>query len=384
MTDTAAQIAAAKDLLAAVEATQALQVQQVAALAEAVRAIVLGPPTRTLAAGWGDGVKDATAAIQMEIDALAVGGGVVVIPAGEYLVNADPAKCIKARSGVAIQIDGALRVKPSSMDRTYAVLVENVSKVDIAFGEAGQIIGDRLEHTFLDDSTPTDERGMGIAIYGSQNVTVTGGRISRCTGDGIVVGRDSSDVTIQDVVSTENRRQGVTIGRQSRVTIKNCTITKTGALLGKPGTKPMAGIDIEPDPSGSMLCEDVLIENCLIADNEGNGIETNAIAKDGVIPTLRRVAVRDCELARNAFGMYAQRVADLTLEGNSAHHNRWHGIRLLSGTTTAKPAQNNVFESNYGTTARASEIVAIGFVQARDLKREDSAGVCVAGENTYR
>jgi polygalacturonase len=379
VTDTAAQIATAKDLLAEFEEGQALQAQRATNLAAAVRAIVLGPPTRTLAAGWGDGVKDATGAIQMEIDALAVGGGVVVIPAGySFRVSTDPARCIKLKTGVTLQLDGNLVGIPNGLERSYGVLIDG--QKDVTIRGVGRFIGDRLLHTY--SGTSTHEWGMGVAVYGSQNVTVEGVIVAECTGDGIVVGRDSSDVTISNVVSTHNRRQGLTIGRAKTVKVYDSEFSFTGTLNGQPGAEPKDGIDIEPDSTGSALCEDVLIQGCRIADNESAGIETMAVTAQ-----VRNVRIIGCEIARNSDGGHFQKCQGIVLADNEVHDNRGYGIKLLNTTTTALPITGNVFQRNLlraGNFTRTAELVDDGLVSARDLKVEATAGACVAGENTYR
>jgi hypothetical protein len=375
---TAALLASAKDLLTQASADLDQMRAKFDELKAALDGMYFGPPIRKVAASWGDGVKDATSAIQMELDALAITGGVVVVPEGTFLVDGDPQKCIRVHSGQTLQIDGILAVKPSALERTYAVLVEGVKDVVVKGG--GSIGGDRGFHTYTEGST--HEWGMGVAVYGSSNVRIEGLLILDCTGDGVVVGRESSDVVVENVISTDNRRQGLTIGRVSRLTVKGCEFIHTN------GTKPQAGIDIEPDTAGSMLCEDVVIEDCRITDNAGCGIETNAITKNGVTPTLRRITIRNNELARNGFGLHAQRATDLTFDGNNAHDNRWHGCRLLNGTSTAKSIEGNTFGNNYteslGLLTRNPAITDDGFIQNRDLKREDSAAACAAGVNTYR
>lgn len=364
------QIATAKAIAqAAVVAAQAAM--------DAVNAIDLGPPTLTVAAGWGDGSRDATAAIQMEIDALAPTGGVVKLPAGTYMVDAE--RSIWLRSGITFEMspDAVLKAKPSAVERTYVLIAENVRDVVI---KGGRIVGDRVLHTY--SGTSTHEWGMGIAVYGSQNVAVEDVHVSQCAGDGVVVGRDSTDVTIRNIVSTQNRRQGLTIGRGARVRVYDSEFSFTGLLDGQPGAEPKDGIDIEPDSSGSALCEDVLIQNCKVVDNESAGIETMAVTAQ-----VRNVRIIGCEIARNSDGCHFQKCEGLTLDGNSIHDNRGYGAKLLNATSTAKPIEGNTFERNLtrlSTVDRTPDLVQSGFTQARDLKAETTAGVCVAGVNTYK
>jgi hypothetical protein len=256
VTDTAAQLATAKDLLAALEETSAQQALQIAWLAAAVRAIVLGPPTRTLAAGWGDGVKDATGAIQMEIDALGPQGGVVKVPAGRYMVDA--VKSITVRSGVTLELDPSaiLEAKPNSLPRYYILKLEADAVV-----RGGRVLGDRLAHTYTAGST--HEWGYGVMLSGDR-CKLLDTVVAECTGDGI--GLSGDEVEIRGVISTRNRRQGMSVFAAKRGRVYDSEFSFTGSLNGQPGALPMAGVDIEPDGasagSPAPVCEDIQFTRC--------------------------------------------------------------------------------------------------------------------------
>jgi polygalacturonase len=212
-----------------------------------------------------DGVTDDTKIFQKAIDSVnKLGGGTVLVPAGKYLINADTS--IKIKSHVTLEMMDTttqLISKPTGSDRSYILMVINATDVSII---GGKIIGDRNEHMGT-----TGEWGMGIAVYSSKNVIINGTTIINCWGDGIVIGAKggepyyapypSSNVVIENVISNNNRRQAITIGTVNQVLIDSCILTNTN------GTKPMSGIDIEPDRD---TAQNITIQNCLLAYNKGN------------------------------------------------------------------------------------------------------------------
>jgi hypothetical protein len=133
----------------------------------------------------------------------------------------------------------------------------------------GSILGDRLRHLGT-----TGEWGMGIGIYNCDSITIKHVHISECWGDGITVGAQkifsapnpSTRVYIIGVVSDSNRRQGLSIGQVSGVTVDSCFFINTS------GTAPQDGIDIEPDTG---TCRNITITNSVMNHNAGNGVELN-------------------------------------------------------------------------------------------------------------
>lgn len=381
MTDTAAQIATAKDLLAEFEEGQALQAQRATNLAAAVRAIVLGPPTRTLAAGWGDGVKDATAAIQMEIDALAVGGGVVKVPAGRYMVDA--VKSITVRSGVTLELDPSaiLEAKPNTSPRYYILKLEADAVV-----KGGRVLGERMAHTYTAGST--HEWGYGVMLSGDR-CKLLDTVVAECTGDGI--GLSGDDVEIRGVISTRNRRQGMSVFAAKRARVYESEFSFTGSLNGQPGALPMAGVDIEPDGasagSPAPVCEDIQFIRCSFINNESAGIKSYKSSTAGSPAIIRNIVVQDCEIAGNTDGAWFAYCEGVTLDRNDVHDNKGYGLHLLLGTYTSKPIEGNEFENNLtriSTLDRTPDKTVMGLGENRDLKVEATAGTCEAGENIYR
>ena len=261
------------------------------------------------AAGLAPGA-DCTALLQQAIDKLPSTGGEVIVPAGDYLI--DPVRSLKLRSHVSLRLSqgAVLRAKPTAAPSYAIVRINNASNVTIS---GGNIIGDRDQHLGT-----KGEWGMGVDIRGSHTVLLENVQISKCWGDGIYVGStndtdsgQSADITLRGVLSTQNRRQGLSI------------VSCNGALIeqsefnGTHGTSPAAGIDIEPN-KGEVV-ENVRIVNCTARGNHGDGFQFYGDAPGAQI--------RNC-----------------SVEGGISTGNGNYGVRLAGtsncGVTNVKISEN--------------------------------------------
>lgn len=268
----------------------------------------------------GDGVTDDTQAFQQAIDSLAaLGGGTLIIPPGRYLINTDSS--LKLRSHVNLLLldtTAQLIAKPTNRRRFYVLLIQGVTDVNIS---GGRIIGERDSH--LGDSG--GEWGHGIAIYGSQRVKVSNMYISDCWGDGISLGAiadsPTDSVVITKVRSDHNRRQGLSIGQSSNVRVDSCEFTNTN------GTKPMYGIDIEPDRD---TARDISITNSTFYNNLGGGI---LMAQLKASARIFNVQVHGCEIHNNNYGGYLIHVQHVQFTGNHVYSNKY-GPPIYATTDT--------------------------------------------------
>ena len=301
-------------------------------------AAVFTPTTRTRGStvinvrdhgATGNGSIDDTAAFARAIAALPDDGGTVVVPDGDYLI--DPTKRTALRSRMHLQMAAGTRLlaKPNAQDWAYVLDVKRVEDVEIS---GGQIVGERHQH-----SGTTGQWGHGIMVEGSKRVTVRDIRLSDCWGDGIQItsyrGVASNDIVVANIVSTGNRRQGMSIGGAKNVKVYDSEFSNTH------GIEPGCGIDIEPDiRHTSDLAEDIHIENCLIRGNEGNGIL--------VYKASHGVVIRRCEIVlNNGFGVLTVGANRGYVAANRIGHNRLDGL-FVSNQSERYTVSGNRFRNN--------------------------------------
>lgn len=290
----------------------------------------------------GDGIHDDTTAINNAISALPATGGTVYIPPGIYQIDAS--RHVNLRSNMLLKLDplAVLRAKTNNLSRAYVVLASNKSNVEIS---GGQILGDRKTHIF--DSNSTDEWGHGIQILGCKAVTIRDLRVADCTGDGVEVGGGSYDVVIDNIVSTNNRRQGLSITQAQKVRVYDSEFSFTN------GTSPECGIDIEPDLPA--YAKDIVIANCDIHDNAKYGINVYKQAQLVEITGGKIHNNKSCGIV--TYGCNGVNIHDTRVEYNSAT-----GILLLGGIGLQVKGVH--FLSNYnrlGSLNRIPDVIYTGY-----------------------
>lgn len=280
----------------------------------------------------GDGTGDDTEAFQKAVDSLPASGGTVKVPAGDYRI--DPTLGVQLRSRMHLELapDATLFAIANAEPRAYVINAHRVEDVEVS---GGRIVGDRHQH--LNDE---GEWGHGIMVRASRRVTVRDMHISDCWGDGMSIGGarneedeviHSEDVAIANLVSTGNRRQGLTIGRSRHVRVRDSQFNHTS------GTLPACGIDVEPDAGGTAT--DVVIEHCVMRANRGNGIQIYRRTSD--------VTVRDCLIEHNrGYGVLAIDTHGGLIAGNHIRGNGMKGIGLRGSTKGYELARNKVSENS--------------------------------------
>jgi parallel beta-helix repeat protein len=260
----------------------------------------------------GNGTHDDTAAFQAAINSLPSSGGTVTVPAGTYLI--DPLKKINLRSNMllSMSLDATIKSKTTSATNTYLIYAYKKTNVEIA---GGRLIGDRDTHHYVSGST--SEWNHGVQIIGSTHVTVRDLYVAKCAGDGICIGGGANDVVISNVVSTNNRRQGLSITRSYNVKVYDSEFSYTN------GTSPQCGIDIEPD--GTSTAHDIWIENCRLNNNAMYGIN--------VWRRVSNTTLKNCTIEHNgSCGAATTGCSAIHFIGNTVRYNRATGIFLREGS----------------------------------------------------
>ncbi len=340
----------------------------------------------------GDGVTDDTAALQAALDAGA--GKTVYVPSGVYLVFADGYRDggrggLVPRSGTRIVMasDATLAARTTSSSDYVVVRVERVSGVTI---EGGTIRGERHTHTGRGG-----EWGYGIGIFGATDVTLKDLTLRDAWGDGIFIEEAQPDwsvtsrnITLQNVASTGNRRQGLSVLGVDGLTVVDSVFERSG------GTPPSAGVDIEPGGYGHKV-KNVTFRNCAFRDNAGRGFVADSTTGDdianvrilggastgngweGVVfdGTTGGGLVSGVLVARNgASGVYVREAAHVTVQANDVRENSsradatFFGIHVQRSRDVA--VRDNVVRSGGGRN-----------LQRYGVALEDSRRVLVTGND---
>ncbi|MEM9591765.1 MAG: glycosyl hydrolase family 28-related protein [Pseudomonadota bacterium] len=241
----------------------------------------------------GDGQTDDTKAIQRAIDKVAGTGGTVYVPAGTYRVRAEYGDHLVLKSKMTFKMapKATLKMFPMRSHR-YAVLFIPGSTDVIVSG--GTLHGDRHTH-----KGRGGEKGMGIRIeQGAKRITVRNVKSKLMWGDGFNL-REGEDIALCSVRAERNRRQGLSIIEGKRILVTKSVFRDTQ------GTRPSAGIDIEPFKKGQEVSH-VRIERSEFANNDGGGV---MIA--GKWGTISKVQIQNNRFGgpRPLFIEYAPRVA---------------------------------------------------------------------------
>jgi hypothetical protein len=186
----------------------------------------------------------------------------VIFPPFPILIN-ENGLSIPSGSKIVFSNGSILKLKPNKKGNYKILEMRDVSNV---FLNNPVIEGDRYNHLGTDG-----EWGMGIAIYSSKNIVINHPNIQFCWGDGIYIGKGNGlippeNIIVDGGITNRNRRNNITITSGIGITIKNHTASQAD------GTKPMAGLDIEPN-SPEHIVDNIRILNLTTKNNAGKGIQ---------------------------------------------------------------------------------------------------------------
>ena len=98
-----------------------------------------------------------------------------------------------------------------------------------------------------------------LALHEVKNVRIQDIAIESSGGDGIYI-RDSKDIQIYNVRSSDHNRQGMSVIGAENLLVRGCIFETTG------GTAPQCGLDIEPNHSRNPL-KNIVFDDCLFSSN---------------------------------------------------------------------------------------------------------------------
>lgn len=184
----------------------------------------------------------------------------IVFPDFPLLINDDGLK-IPSNRTITFLKGSELRKEPTFNPGYAMLLMRNSDNVRLI---NPVLKGDRYQHL-----GEKGEYGMGISIYGGSNITLLNPKITEMWGDGIYLGAEHNNIptniSIKNAKLIYNRRNGISI-----ISVDTLNLDSPYAAFTN-GTKPMAGIDIEPNNKNQQV-KNVTINNPRTQENGGPGI----------------------------------------------------------------------------------------------------------------
>lgn len=274
------------------------------------------PPNAVFASSFGFKSGDATEAFQ---DAINSSHSYIVIDkqSSDWIIQ--PSRFFNISNKTIVFESGVvLRSKSGAYSSPNAIMVDFRTATNLTIKGYGATF--RMNRGEYGNS----EFRHALKIDGGRNIVIQGLRITDSGGDGIVIQRGSGNfaenITIEDVVSHNNRRQGLSIISAKDVFVRNSTFSNTN------GAAPEAGIDLEPDFATDRL-QNINITNCTFRNNNYAGIMVG-VPKLNANSFPLSINVSDCLFSNNA-----QR---------DNHPYELTEIRLSAGENAASTVKGNV------------------------------------------
>jgi hypothetical protein len=239
----------------------------------------------------GDGISDDYYALLKIADTVSkMGNAEVFFPAGVYKINQyhdgkNNLKDIIFRNCNGLKITGEKAII-SVMGNFYRPITRRGNKH--VFSNISAIIPFRffncnnlqIEGIEINGNVNemTREKGVNetgghlLLLTNCKNVNISDLNLHHAQTDGIMItGEKNESITMNNLVSSNNARQGMSIIQLINGTFKNCRFINTGITGGKYGRHaPSAGIDIEPDKKTTQVVKNIKFENCLFENNVGS------------------------------------------------------------------------------------------------------------------
>ncbi|XLS30788.1 right-handed parallel beta-helix repeat-containing protein [Flavobacteriaceae bacterium M23B6Z8] len=191
---------------------------------------------------------------------------------------------------IIIEAGVTIRAKKNAFPRKGDVLLKFLNCSNIALlGYDASLVMNKEEYN-------DGEWRMTLSLINADNFTVKGIRVADSGGDGIYIdgwkkGDYSKNIIIEDVVSENHRRQGMSIISAQNVWVRNSIFKDTK------GTLPEAGLDLEPDdPKDRMV--NINFENCRFENNNHAGIVLGLNKLDSSSLPVK-VIFKNCVLSMN-------------------------------------------------------------------------------------
>lgn len=278
----------------------------------------------------GDGVTDDTKALQRAIDQASAVYGVVEIPDGIYIVDAEVG--VRLKSDVVLKLSGSaiIKARPNNVAHYSILKLENISNVEII---GGVLLGEKDNH-----QGTSGEWGMGMSLVAVKNIVIKNVVSKNNWGDGFYISGDSNNIKFCSVVANGNRRQGMSIVSGENILVIDSSFINTS------GTPPQAGIDIEPNEN--QMVRNVKILNSKFLNNSGAGIAS-------YVPQYAKESS----------------VSNVEIRANVIAENKTSGVSIFN-TSLFRIIENNLI-NNKGNSIYLDNKTRAGLIIGNEIHRGD-------------
>ncbi len=240
------------------------------------------------ASTFGYKAGDATAAFKAAINS---SKSFIIIDKQSAPWNIEPSRFYNIKNKTIIFEPGVvLQAKSGAFKGQYDVLLNFYNADNLTIEGYGATFSmNKNEYT-------TGEWRHTLKIDKCRNVSIKGLIFQNSGGDGIHIsggtsGGYSENITVEDVLCRNNRRQGMTILSAQNLWVRNSEFANSS------GTKPESGVDLEPDYASDRLVN-INFNNCKFTGNDNAGFKiTSQHMTAGSLPLS--VKVVDCEFINN-------------------------------------------------------------------------------------
>jgi len=186
-------------------------------------------------------------------------GGTLILQNGTFWIDSLHSISLKSSMTLRLSPKTILKAKYNNADLSAIINIDRISNVNVI---GGMIKGNR--YLRKDNGT----HSMGIFISRSRNVVIEQVKSVDNQGDGFYISNKSDNITLCNVISSNNRRQGISITGGTRIKIRGSQFINTQ------GTNPGCGMDIEPNRG--MFVNDVYINASRFSNNANCGLVVNS------------------------------------------------------------------------------------------------------------
>ena len=268
----------------------------------------------------GDGIADETATLRQ---LLAGGNRIVLIPAGEYLVEqlrVESSTVLMLAPGVVIHDAGRLPGGQALIE----IAADNVRII----GPGARIVGAPAGYE-ADVATRA-----GIAIRGARNVLIEGLESSGYDGSGFLIGDalgvPAADVVLRACQAKDNSSSGVTVTSARRVRIVDCELASTAA------TAQGWGIYLKRGASGSAL-DDIIAARARTRADRNGGImidlpDVGAAVEPTTVTIVEHLSEQEPESLRTVLASEAPATVRYSRAELQTPRQTWQTLRGTAGT----------------------------------------------------